>query len=180
METGELEPELQDKAVEANLRDEANRRAAATPLPGALADAFLTDAIQITDNLFVRRVVASDWSILQWLDSPIYKMILEVQKEDALREEVTYTDEEEWEMVWQFTHAPKDVRALKAKGREVFKETCANEIGDAYSLVVTKKVVEAISKQILSSFDTKIGFASSEEGGDSKKKNPVTQAESKV
>ena len=73
----ELEPELQDKAVDANLREEANRRAAATPLPGALADAFLTDAIQVTDTMFVRRVVASDWSILQWLDSPIYKMILD-------------------------------------------------------------------------------------------------------
>ena len=165
----ELPPEVADKAVEANLREEANRRAAATPLPGALSDAFLTDAIHVADGLDVRRVVASDWSILQWLDSPIYKMILEVQKDEKLRDAVSYTDEEEWEMVWQFTHSPKDVRALKAKGREVFKETCAAEIGDKYKLTETKQAVEAISKQILASFDTKIGFTDGD--GDSSKKN---------
>ena len=156
--------------AENNLREEANRRAAATPLPGPLADAFLTDAIQVSENLFVRRVVASDWSILQWLDSPIYKMILEIQKDESLREVISYADDEEWEMVWQFTHTPKEVRALKAKGRTVFKETCADEIGDKYSLAITKKAVEAISKQILASFDTKIGFGDSESSDDSKKK----------
>ena len=164
-----LSADEQQAAIEQNLRQEANKRAAATPLPGALADAFLTDAIQITDTMFVRRVVASDWSILQWLDSPIYKMILEVQKDEKLRDAVTYTDEEEWEMCWQFTHSPKDCRALKAKGREVFRQTCTDEMGDAYPLIVTKKAVEAISKQILASFDTKIGFTSGE-GDESKKK----------
>jgi hypothetical protein len=167
-------PTLDEQAQELELTEQARRRAAATPLPGALADAFLTDAIQVTDNMFVRRVVASDWSILQWLDSPIYKMILEVQKDEAMRDAVTYTDEEEWEMCWQFTHSPKDCRALKAKGREVFRQTCIDEMGDTNPLVVTKKAVEAISKQILASFDTKIGFSSGE-GDDSKKKTPVAE-----
>lgn len=170
-----IEKIILDKGQEIQLTEDANRRAAATPLPGALADAFLTDSIQVSDNLFVRRVVASDWSILQWLDSPIYKMILEVQKDEKIRESVSYTDDEEWEMVWQFTHSPKDVRSLKAKGREVFKETCASDIGDSYSLVVTKKAVEAISKQILASFDTKIGFSSGDEP-DSKKKTETLTA----
>jgi hypothetical protein len=166
----DTDAQILETAREHQLTEDANRRAAATPLPGALAEAFLTDAIQVSDKLWVRRVVASDWSILQWLDSPIYKMILEVQKDEKIRDEVPYTDEEEWEMCWQFTHTPKQCRELKAKGRGVFRQTCIDEMGDAHSLIVTKKAVEAISKQILASFDTKIGFSSSDES-ELKKKN---------
>ena len=165
--------EIDDVQKIAGLTEEARKRAAATPLPGALSEAFLADAIKVTDELYVRRIVASDWGILQWLDSPIHKLILEIQKDEKIREAVNYTDEEEWEMVWQFTHEPKEIRALKVKGREVFKETCANEIGDKYALNVTKMAVEAISEQIIKSFETKIDYGTAE----SKKKIAESQPE---
>jgi hypothetical protein len=165
----EIDDQILATAQEQQLTDDANRRAAVTPLPGALSEAFLNDAIQVADGLFVRRVVASDWPILQWLDSPIYKMVLEIQKDESIRESVTYSDEEEWEMCWQFTHTPKQVRELKNKGRDVFRQTAIDEMGDAYSLTTTKKAVEAISQQIIKSFDTKISFGSPD-SDDSKKK----------
>ena len=69
------------EAAEAQLTEDARKRAAATPLPGALAEAFLCDAIFVPwgdKQIPVRRVVASDWPILQWLESPIFKLILEI------------------------------------------------------------------------------------------------------
>lgn len=158
--------EIEDAQVDSALTEEARKRAAATPLPGALSDAFLAGAIKVTDNLSIRRIVASDWAILQWLDSPIHKLILEIQKEESIREEVVYSNEEEWEMIWQFTHEPKAIRDLKSKGREAFKETCITEIGDKFELTTTKKSVEAISAQIVKSFETKIDYGTE----DSKKK----------
>lgn len=163
-----IEEKILETAQEQQLTDDANRRAAATPLPGALADAFLRGAIQVDETTFVRRVVASDWPILQWLNSPLYRLILEIQKDEAIREEIPYTDEEEWEMCWQFTHSPKECRALKEKGREVFKQTAIDEIGDSSLMGVQKKIVSAISAQVVASFGTKVGFGDGEEV---KKKN---------
>jgi hypothetical protein len=140
------------------LREEAAKRANATPLPGALSDAFLTDSIPVSANILVRRVVASDWPLMQWLDSPIYKMFLEMMKEEAIREAVSFTDEEEWEMMWQFTHTPQQCRDLKAKGREAFRATAVAEIGDSMSKIETAEGVAAISQQVVKSFGTKIEY----------------------
>ena len=170
----EIEPEIQEKIVAQNLREEANRRAAATPLPGPLADAFLKDAIQVDENVFVRRIVASDWSLLQWMDSPLYRMFLELQKDEPLREEIKYTDEEEWEMCWQFTHSPKECRVLREKGREVFRATCTEQIGDNVLMGVQKAIVAAISKQVVACFGTKVGFGDGD--GDESKKKTIAAA----
>jgi len=154
-------PTLDEQAQELELKEQANRRAAATPLPGALADAFLTDAIQVTDNMFVRRIVASDWKILQALGSPIYKLILELQKDAALREDISYTDEEEWEMCWQFTHNPKECRELLAKGKDAFRSE-AVALGDTLTLPVMKSIVAAVRKHLFDSYLTKVNFGSEE------------------
>ncbi len=166
----ELPKEVVDKGVEANLREDANRRAAATPLCGALSDAFLKGAIKVSDNVYVRRVVASDWPMIQWLNSPLYKLLLEIQKEESLREEIPYTDEEEWEMCWQFTHTPAQCRELKVKGREAFTETAKNEIGDDLEMGIQKKVVMAVTQQVIASFGTKIEFSTPDDSGEIKKK----------
>jgi hypothetical protein len=144
--------------VEQVLTEEARKRAAATPFPGPLADAFLHDAIQVDDHLFVRRIVASDWKILQALDSPICKQMLEFQKDEKLREPVPFTDEEEWEMCWQFTHSPKECRELMAKGRAAFREA-AIEYGDTLTMPQSKLVIGAIGRQITNSWLTCIKYA---------------------
>ena len=165
-----LSVDEQQAAIEQNLRKESNKRAEATPLPSVLADAFLNGAIDVGDNVKVRRAVASDWPLIQWLNSPLFKLLLEIQKDESLREEVPYTDEEEWEMCWQFTHTPAQCRELKAKGREAFREVAVAEIGDNMQMGVQKNVVMAITQQVAASFGTKIEFASPDSGGDDSKK----------
>ena len=154
--------------VEQVLTEEARKRAAATPFPGPLADAFLHDAIQVDDQLFVRRIVASDWKILQWLDSPICKQMLEFQKEEKLRDPVPFTDEEEWEMAWQFTHSPKECRELMAKGREVFR-AAAIEFGDTLTMPQSKLVINAIGRHITNSWMTCIKYVPKDSSATEKK-----------
>src|ERR1017187_6604772 len=139
--------------IAAGLREEANKRAAADPLPGPLADAFLKGAIPWGDGRFVRRVVASDWKILKGLDSPIFRQILEPQKDPTLREETVYSDEEQWEMCWQFTHSPADNRALMAKGRPAYRAE-AEKWADETDLTDMAFIVDSITKLLLSSSNT--------------------------
>jgi len=150
------------KATEQQLIEDATRRAAAEPLPGPLSQAFLSDAIDCGHGLFVRRIVASDWIVLKWLDSPLYKMTLEVQKDEAIREDINYEESEGYEMVWQFTHTPKQNRELKARGREVYRETAFEEFGDIYNIQTLSECIKAIGKQVVSSFETKVSFEESE------------------
>jgi hypothetical protein len=157
----ELESQIVEKAGEHQLIEDARRRAAATPLPGALSEAFLNDAIQVADNLFVRRIVASDWKVLQALGSPIYKLILELQKDESIREDISYTDEEEWEMCWQFTHNPKECRELLAKGKDGFRAE-AVALGDTLTLPTMKSIVAAVRKHLFDSYLTKVQFGNEE------------------
>ena len=140
------------------LTEEARKRAAATPFPGALSDAFLSDAIKVGEGLLVRRIVASDWKILTALDSPIIKQILELQKDEKIREEVSYTDEEEWEMCWQFTHSPKECRELLTKGKESFREQ-AMEMADMITMPQAKLIVRAIGAHLMNGFMTAMKYA---------------------
>lgn len=155
--------------AEAALEQDARRRAAADPLPGALADAFLEDAIQIGDNLYVRRVVASDWKVLKWLDSPIFKAMLEMQKDEGNRDEIAFTDEEQYEMAWQFTHTPAEVRELMTKGREGFKKSC-EQWADHLDFASLPSAINALQKQILKSFSTSLKYGGEDEA---KKKLPM-------
>ena len=148
--------------ISAGLREESNKRAAADPLPGPLADAFLKGAIPWGDGRFVRRVVASDWKILKALDSPIFRQMLEAQKKPELREETVYSDEDQWEMCWQFTHTPAENRALIAKGREAYR-AAAETWADETDLTDMAFIVDSITKLLVSSSNTRVGFGSSAE-----------------
>jgi len=91
--------------------------------------------------------------------------MLEYQKPEETREEIEFSDEEQWEMCWQFTHSPKECRALLAKGREAFRET-ASEMADTISMPQMPMIIKAIVKQIYASFETSIKYSGD---GDEKK-----------
>lgn len=160
---------LNEEQREAALNEDARRRACADPLPGALADAFLEDAIQIGPNTFVRRVVASDWKVLKWLDSPIFKAMLEFQKDEKLRDEVPFTDEEQWEMAWHFTHSPKEARELMARGRESFRSACT-VWADDLPMPSLPAAINAMQKQIIKSFSASLKYGGEDEA---KKKRTI-------
>ena len=153
--------EIEPDALERQLQTDARRRAAADPLPGPVAEAFLEGPITI-GKWTIRRVVLSDWAILRGLKSPIIQQMLEMQKPLEIRETVPYTDEDGWEMIWQFTHTPAENRALLAKGRSVYRETAITEIGDAIEVGEGELIVQAVNQQIMRSFATAVKHGTDE------------------
>jgi hypothetical protein len=151
------------------LNHEAAKRANADPLPGVLYRAFDPKPIDIGSGLTVRPVVASDWKALKWLESPVWKAFLELQKDEKIREEIQYTDEEQYEMAWQFTHTPKEVRGLMAKGRDIFRETCV-DWADTITFAALPDAINAIQRQIILSFTSRPTIGDDE---DLKKKTPL-------
>ena len=167
-----MSDEIHDAAVERQLKEDARRRAGTDPLPGPLADAFQSDCIPVNGSVKVRRVVTSDWVILRQLKSPIIQQMLEMQKDEAIREEVPFTDEEGYEICWQFTHNPKDCRALLEVSRERFRQQAIEDIADSLDPSIVGQVVKAVGKQILRSFETALKYGTDESDGE--KKSPLT------
>ena len=161
---------LDPTAVQRQLADDARRRAAADPLPGPMAQVFLENSITIGSHT-IRRIVLSDWAILRGLKSPIIAQMLELQKPLETREEVPYSDEDGWEMIWQFSHTPSENRALLAKGRDAYREQAITEIGDKIEVGQGALIVEAVQRQIMASFATAQKHGTEEEA---EKKSPPT------
>jgi hypothetical protein len=159
----------EEQRRDAALHQEAVRRANADPLPGVLYRAFDPPPIDIGNGLMVRPAVASDWKVMKWLESPLWKSFLELQKDEKIREEVAYTDEEQYEMTWQFTHAPAVIRALMAQGREKFRQTCI-EWADTITLSALPDAIQAIQKQVILSFTSRPTIGDDD---DVKKKPPM-------
>jgi hypothetical protein len=168
-------------SVEEHQLDElAIKRAAAMPLPGSLAEILVNGEIIIDDKIKVRRVVAADWKIFQAINSPIIQMLLESQKQESMRDEVKFSEKDEWELCWQLTHSVLEVlfaiglddeddraewlethESLPEKGsREKFRRTATKEIGRSLSVQKAEQIMSAVVKQFLASHETKIDFKS--------------------
>lgn len=126
----------------------ATARAQADPLPGPLAHAFGSGHIKIAEGIYVRKMVASDYPILKSLDSPIFRMMTELANNPDQQEEVAFTDQEEWEMCYQFTTPIRTVREVMAQGREAFAAAAREEIADRLSAEVVKLITPAIMEQL--------------------------------
>lgn len=142
-----------------NLSQLASRRASADPLPGPLADAFAKGAIAVGE-LKVRKVVASDWVTFKRIKSPVLEMVLEIQQSagspDATIPEVEFTDQQQWEMCWQFTHTPAEVRVALDDG--FFSDYARRDIADAPDVQVPL-IITAAMEQIKRSWQTAVKFA---------------------
>jgi hypothetical protein len=125
-------PTITAPARAKTIEEMASDRAVSDPLPGALADAFLEGDIHVGDVL-VRKMVASDYVLFKFLDSPILRQFLELAKPQDKMEEIAYTDEEEWEMCWQFTHSPRENRDM---------------IGDSLTRETTQIIIAAVMEQV--------------------------------
>lgn len=153
--------------VNPTLEREAAKRASADPLPGALSEAFLSDAIDV-GGVKVRQVKATDWKLLKWLNSPILQQMLELQKPKEQRQEVPLTDEEEWEICFQFTTEPKVLRKLMGGTREAFTEIATEMIADKLDTAQIKAMTNAVSEQFIASFKTALLFFPPEEPAEKK------------
>lgn len=147
----------------------AAARANADPLPGALKEAFIGGDIQVAKGVTVRRIVATDWDILKWLDSPILKQMLELQKPPEARERLEYTQSECYEICFQLMTSSKELRKFLGGSRDAFREAATEAIGDKYDISVCNQIVDAAIAQFGNSFLTALQFMPDEEA---EKKSP--------
>lgn len=158
---------------------DAQRRAAADPLPGVALSAFLPTPVTV-GPFTIRRLVANDMALLQDLQSPILK---QYEKTDADGKLVNNNGlplgwhlYDVWVLVWLFTNPPRFCREYYLKhGREGFIAEAVAQIGDREDLTtkllgeVARKVMEMVTQ----SAETAQKMESAEEQG-AEKKSPVT------
>lgn len=145
-----------EQAAAALLENEASKRAAAHPLPGPLADAFCSGPIQVAGKT-VYKVVPRTFQALTAIKSPLIEMIQDVVQGGKVDTE--FSDEQTWAICWIFTHRPKEVRELIAKGPEVLKEVATVEVGEEWEAACINLVMAACLEQIKRHMSTVIKFS---------------------
>lgn len=140
-------------------RDQRNQRRAAAnavPLPGPLLDAF-AHVPQTISGRTVRPVMHYDFVILQKLDSPLLKHL-----KGGTKKATAYTDEQGYEMVYQFTQPIREIVAAIARdGREFagrFKAAALETIGLSLGPVEVGLLVQAVEREFLRAFSTRLGY----------------------
>lgn len=157
---------MEEQGQEFAARSMASARASGDPLPGPLGDAFASGAIVVA-GIAVRKVVAADWVFFKQLNSPIIRMVQEMQQNPEAPEEITFTEEENWELAWQFTHTPAQLREVLAKGREALTAVAVSEIGDNWPTETVKFVGAAVMEQLERQWKTALKHkAEAEEKGE--------------
>jgi hypothetical protein len=117
------------------------------PVPGPAAGAFLDGPIQV-GPYSVRKMVASDWLVLQKIKSGVMLNAAELDKPEAIRVD-HWSDQTNCELIWMFTHTPKEIRAALRAGVEAFCEQCVAETVD---LFVDPSIYVELQKAVLEQF----------------------------
>ena len=140
-------------------RDEAMARAARLPLPGPLLAAFDPPACPTARalGLEIRAPVASDFIVLQRIESPLLKLG---------QEGLTIAEEEAAEIVWQFTTPVKRVRQELSKGRAAFRECAVEAIMDRLSPMEVSAIITEVRETYLAWLSTVVPYEEVEQGGE--------------
>lgn len=158
---------IQQKAFEKAARDDAGSMASAMPLPGPAASAFLYGPIQV-GKWSVRKMVMSDWKVLQKINSGVMLNAAELDKPKEIRVE-NWTEQTDNELIWILTHTPDEIREALRAGFEAFCRRCTAETED--SIVVPSEyfaLQKAVMEQINGANATILSHedASKKEGGE--------------
>lgn len=143
--------QMAEKVVNEQLQTIANDRASREPLPTIVEDALLGTALAVPTSvgtITIRKMVAIDVTIFKLTESPFYKLLMGdiAEKDGALELKSLFPDEEIlYSIVYQFTHAPKDIYKLVKQGKEAYHEVVVNEVIEkAYTPEDLRKLIEAI------------------------------------
>lgn len=161
-----------NKVLQHSLERAARDRVSGDPLPGPLAQAFLEGDIQ-AGGLAIRPFVASDWVILRGLESPIIRLIEELAQNPKEDPKITISDEEKFEIIYQFTRPAKECRALLKRGKDLFRETATDFVDERkLNLVQMQECLNAAMEQIRRSWETTLKYQSDQGKGDGTKDFP--------
>jgi hypothetical protein len=169
-----------DKIEEAQMQSMANERASHEPLPGPAAGIFNVEPLVVKTSIgevVIRPMVAYDFNVFKLINSPFYEIIMQTEAKEALNKLFT-SEEESYELIYQFTHTPKEVYFLFKKGLEAFKDKVMEEVAFKYSPDDAALLVSEIMKHIFQVNLARVNFESPPEndnGVDDTKKNIIPQ-----
>lgn len=155
----ELYPGQSAELARRDRRVAATAQANADPLPGPLADAF-AHVPQTIAGLTVRPLVHYDFVLLKRLGSPLLEQLSKVGSGDQVKSETPFTDEQGYEMIYQFTRPAKLAAVVLARGREVFAQAALEEIGMALGPVDVAALVVAVQREFIRAFSTAVKYGS--------------------
>src|ERR1035441_3675945 len=170
-----------EKIEIAKMESMSNERAAHEPLPGPAEYIFnanpLTVKISTGEEITIRPMVSFDINIFKTINSPFYEIIMQTEAKEAMTKLFT-SEEESYEMIYQFTHSPKQIYYLFKKGLEVFKDAVMEEVAFKYNPADAALLVGKIIEHIFQVNLARVNFESApevENGEDNKKKEILQQ-----
>lgn len=162
---------LDRNALDMNLRAEASKRASADPLPGPLANAYGSLPITIAGpdrdgveiSFTIRPLVAYDWALLKKLNSPVFRLMLEVQQVGIEKAELKDAqDFEDWELIYLLSRPCEEADAVFCSGRDKFAQEAKSKVAFRLHTGMVAKLVQACLHQIFTHFSTMNKYAPSE------------------
>lgn len=141
--------ENKPKTEEAIMESLSNERASREPLPGPAEFIFNNDPLTVKTSIgevVIRPMKAYDINIFKLINSPFYRVIMN-DIENGQSSMFT-TEEESYELIYQFTHPCKDVYQLFKRGPEVFRDVVIEEVAFVYNPQDAALLVEKIMSHI--------------------------------
>ena len=174
METGtiSLESNGAEKIAAIVERREISARAAATPLPGALADAFTFQPDIKVGKYIVRAFCEADFEYLQALEHPMHEILIATFSGKESSADYFSSGQKAWELCYLLTHSIDELDNLFKAGKQAVKDAAEKEFKRLpFGSVST--IHAAAVKQIMDASKTAIGYGASDDD-DGSKKNAAT------
>jgi hypothetical protein len=148
---------LEKQAVGLDAEEKAQAAANATVLPGPLKAAFASGSVEVA-GLRVRRFVHFDWVIMERLGSPLVKHLQRVA--GGSRRKTSFTDEQGYEMVFQFTRPVQEVELLLEKhGVAGFRKLAKLEIGYQLGPIEVMLLAKAVETEFARAISTPVKYS---------------------
>ena len=164
-------PQAAKTLADAAERREASARAAATPLPGPLADAFAIAPEIVVGKYKVRAFLECDFEFLKALEHPLYEILIDLwQNTQTSKNDFYPRGQLGWEICYLFTHSADEVETLLKSGVQAFKDAAKAEFGRMPTAAIAA-LNKAANQQCLLAFRTTINYGASESPDDGSKKN---------
>ncbi len=156
--TSELYPGHAAELARKAARDAEIAAAAATPLPGPLARAFdPVPAAPAVAGLTVRPVVHYDFVILDKLESPL---LAQLRGREPGEQPVAVSDQQGYEIIFQFTRPVRAAAAVLAQGRSEFSAQARETIGMELNPGQIHALMQNVQREFSRAFCTVVGHES--------------------
>ena len=160
-------PESLAKTVaESAERREVAAQAAATPLPGPLADAFAIAPDIKVGSYSIRPFLEGDFELLHALHHPLYDLLIAMYTGKATESDYMNRGPAAWELAVIFTNSFDDAEKMVQEG--TLKDTAQKQFKKQPPAVVVA-LHSAIIRQVLLASSTAIAYGSGEDAEGSKK-----------